>query len=248
MMAVFIRPLSHVLLNAVRSNTFASWDAAGLRGDRRNRSAGTFDVLEGGWATSRGSCTSRPDTNDAGRERVAIDSVTSQSFRWQAERSTDAGATWTTYWTMRYSRAAGTPSAPTPPDPAPACAGPEYHQFDFWVGGWSVGGARSDSKRLVGGCLIEENWFDRETGTSFNMYDPRSMRWTQIWIDTNDYRAFLQGGITNGDMLLQDPRVGPGLRITWTPLPGTRVRQLAESSSNGGVTWNTLYDLTYIRR
>jgi hypothetical protein len=214
---------------------------------RADGGTGTLDIDEGSWTSGVGTFTTRPDTRiDSGRERIRIDSIANESFRWQAERSTDEGVTWNVYWTMHYTRGSGT--SPTPADPAPACASSEYHEFDFWIGGWDVSGARSDIKRLLGGCLVEENWFANETGTSFNMYDPRSQRWTQVWFDTNNSVLLIQGGIVNGDMVLVGPRVSPNNRITWTPLPNHYVRQLGENSPNGGNTWNTIYDLTYIPR
>jgi hypothetical protein len=36
-------------------------------------------------------------------------------------------------------------------------------------------------------------------------------------------------------------------RITWTPLGGGRVRQLWESSTDGGKTWSVAFDGLYVR-
>ena len=45
----------------------------------------------------------------------------------------------------------------------PCTAGPEYQQFDFWVGEWDVevGGqkvARSRIEKISDGCIVQENW------------------------------------------------------------------------------------------
>ena len=37
------------------------------------------------------------------------------------------------------------------------------------------------------------------------------------------------------------------MRLTFTPLNSNTVRQLGESSSDGGATWKTTYDLMYHR-
>jgi hypothetical protein len=216
-----------------------------VRGDGER---GTFDVLEGTFGSSI-TLSSRSDTRpDSGRERVTFDSVTSNRFLWRAERSEDAGASWTTYWTMVYQRAPAGTVQPVPPNPAPGCTAAAYHQFDFWVGDWDINGARNIIPSRLGGCIVEENWTGSESGTSFNMYDPRSQRWTQVWIDTNGNTLFMQGGLQGNEMVLQGPRVNPGIRITWTPLSGGRVRQFGQNSPDGGATWSTLYDLMYVPR
>jgi hypothetical protein len=37
-------------------------------------------------------------------------------------------------------------------------------------------------------------------------------------------------------------------RVTWTPQPDGRVRQLWESSSDGGRTWTVVFDGLYARQ
>ena len=53
----------------------------------------------------------------------------------------------------------------SPPAPRPApCAAPEFRQFDFWLGQWTVadpGGkeqGQSQITREAGGCAIGEHW------------------------------------------------------------------------------------------
>jgi hypothetical protein len=222
-----------------RSERAGSWVAA-----RADGQLGTFDVLEGTFSNGVGTFTTRSGSRpDAGRERVRYDSISDDGFRVVFERSTDSGATWGTYGTMRYRRASGSPAVETPPDPAPGCTAPEYHQFDFWIGSWAIGNARSDINRLLGGCIIDENWSSSESGTSFNMYDARTGRWTQLWIDTNDNTLFIQGGVQDGGMRMSNPNN----RITWTDLGDGRVRQLGESTPDG-TNWTTIYDLIYVPR
>ena len=51
-------------------------------------------------------------------------------------------------------------------------------------------------------------------------------------------------------MVLEGDTAAPGgktvrQRIAWTPMPGGRVRQFWESSSDGGRTWSTEFDGLY---
>jgi hypothetical protein len=56
--------------------------------------------------------------------------------------------------------------------PASACAAPEYHQFDFWLGDWDaydVGTpdkivARNKVDRLLDGCVLREDYHGTNGG------------------------------------------------------------------------------------
>jgi len=141
------------------------------------------------------------------------------------------------------------------------CSGPEYRQFDFWLGEWDVAwvnGKPAGTNRIqavLGGCALEESWRGARgtRGTSLNYFDPVSRRWSQLWIDDTGLVLRLEGGVENGSMVLAgDARGAKGSaarhRITWTPLPGPRVRQHWETSADGGVTWTTVFDGIYVRR
>ena len=143
-------------------------------------------------------------------------------------------------------------------DPAPApCTAPEHRQFDFWLGDWDV---RGPAGRIVGrnritalhkGCVLFESWTSANgqvTGTSFNLYDAAGKRWHQTWVDSSGSLLELDGGLQDGRMVLVGAPGEAGNRITWTPLPDGRVRQLWESSADGGKTWKTTFDGYYTRR
>src|SRR5688572_965830 len=73
--------------------------------------------------------------------------------------------------------------------PSSACAQPEYRQFDFWVGRWTV--KRPDRTiaghnvitREHGGCVLLESWTGTGgvTGRSLNIFDAATKRWHQTW-------------------------------------------------------------------
>src|SRR4029079_16130199 len=82
---------------------------------------------------------------------------------------------------------------PSPPKPAPRpkpCATPEFRQFDFWIGDWSVADPQGHAvgKNVItlehDGCVLAEHWTGAAggTGSSFNLYDAASKRWHQTWV------------------------------------------------------------------
>jgi len=141
------------------------------------------------------------------------------------------------------------------------CDGPEYHQFDFWLGDWSVtaNDQLAGSNRVVsvhGGCAIQENWQGASesgiSGSSYNIYDRASGKWHQTWVDASGTLLLLDGGLVGSSMVMsgQRPSQDGGIaqhRITWTPNPDGSVRQLWEASTDDGATWAVLFDGLYTR-
>jgi hypothetical protein len=155
-------------------------------------------------------------------------------------------------------RASQNPSAAAP---AP-CTAPEYRQFDFWSGRWTVtnpAGKKAGTnviERILGGCVLRENWTgaDGSTGTSLNVYDAPARKWHQTWVDGAGGLLLLDGEFRDGKMVLEGTRPSRkgGVvqnRITWQSIGGDpdRVRQLWEASTDGGKTWKTVFDGTYAR-
>lgn len=147
--------------------------------------------------------------------------------------------------------------------PPAACSSPEYRQFDFWVGEWTVTNSKGQfagENRVVpaqNGCVIQENWTgaDGGSGTSVNGYFDGDRRWHQTWVDSRGGRLDLSGGLVGGKMILRGEvpvRGEPGRRvlhqITWERHPDGRVRQLWQSSPDGGSSWTVVFDGTYARK
>lgn len=142
------------------------------------------------------------------------------------------------------------------PGPAP-CTGAEHRQFDFWLGDWDVRGpagklaGRNRITSLHNGCVLFESWSSADgkvTGSSFNLYDADSKRWHQTWVDSSGSLLQLDGGMAEGRMVLVSAPGAARNRITWTPLPDGRVRQLWEATSDNGTTWTTAFDGYYEKR
>lgn len=152
--------------------------------------------------------------------------------------------------------------APTPAQlkPGEACPAGKFRDFDFWVGDWDVYGPKgvhvgsSRISKLLGDCVIDEHWKSAAgglEGRSHNMYDSGQDRWTQFWVDNGGNTLLLFGGMQGGKMVLlgeqPDPKAGKvnSQRITWSREAGGIVRQLWETSPDGGKTWTIAFDGRY---
>lgn len=148
--------------------------------------------------------------------------------------------------------------APTP------CAGvAERRRLDFWTGDWDVtttGGspAGSSSVQIVsGGCALLESWTSTRGGKghSLTTFNPAVGQWQQYWIgqDGNPIE-FRESTWREGSIVLRASFAASGntpateLRLTFSPVDSTTVRQHGERSIDGGRTWSTTYDFLYHRR
>lgn len=144
------------------------------------------------------------------------------------------------------------------------CSTPEYRQFDFLVGEWTVAdtsGVPAGTNRVTrefGGCVVQERWAgtDGSRGLSVNTYDAGTRRWHQTWVDNHGAMLLLDGGVTGGKMVLMGEAFGVRTRkaylnrITWQRQQGRpdKVRQVWDMSMDGGATWTTLFDGLYSRK
>lgn len=138
------------------------------------------------------------------------------------------------------------------------CAGPEYRQFDFWVGDWDVfekdaatSSARVRVDSTLGGCVLRER-YEEDTGAvgeSFTIYDAGRKTWHQTWVTNRGRLLTIEGGPQDGNMILSGAYyVGNGkevrVRGTWTPVAGG-AREVAITSSDAGKTWKPWFDLSF---
>jgi hypothetical protein len=165
--------------------------------------------------------------------------------------------------------AAVAPAAPsllaaqeTAPTAAPkACAASEHRQFDFWIGEWEVTtprgapAGRNRIESILDGCVLRESWAGAKggSGNSYNAYDRQSGRWHQTWVDNRGLVLRLDGSFADGKMVLSgDTRDSSGARvlnrITWQQTAPGAVRQLWETSRDGGRTWSVAFDGRYRKR
>ena len=138
---------------------------------------------------------------------------------------------------------------------------PEYRQFDFWVGEWDVygqGGAKAGTSKIdliLGDCVVLENWTGGGggEGKSFNKYSPEFKRWEQYWVDAQGSTTFFHGNLDGKNMVYyaETPQPDGSIlkrRLTFFNLGADKVRQFSQQSKDDGKSWQTEYDLIYIRK
>lgn len=143
--------------------------------------------------------------------------------------------------------------------PAP-CAAPQHRQFDFWIGSWNVFDPQGRQvgtnaiERVLDGCALHERWEGTgpSRGFSYNIFDRTTGRWHQSWVDNTGLLLRLEGGLAGERMVLSGTTRNPDgatvlNRITWTPVSADSVRQLWETSNDGGTTWSVAFDGMYVR-
>jgi len=146
----------------------------------------------------------------------------------------------------------------------PCMANAQAREFDFWAGEWNVyptGAQTLVGHSLVqivsGGCALLENWDASggvSTGKSLNFVDGATHKWRQSWIGSyaSGQQDFVDGEYKDGAMRFTFTTTDAqghniiGRFIFFNQGPD-KVRQFNETSADGGKTWVTSYDLTYIR-
>lgn len=155
-------------------------------------------------------------------------------------------------------------SAPLQAQPGAGCQGDStYAALDFWLGQWDVYVGEqlvgtNRITRVLHGCAVLEEWRDSEGGEGRSLFyvEPGTRRWRQVWV-TDDARQvggtkekhlvarLPDGGVRfQGELPLPDGRLVLD-RTTLTPIRPGEVRQLIETSRDGGTTWHPGFDARY---
>lgn len=144
----------------------------------------------------------------------------------------------------------------------PCMTNPKAREFDFWLGDWDVYvtgtknyAGHNKIELSSGGCALLENWdSNASSGKSLNFIDPATGKWRQTWVGSynNGIQDFTDGEYKDGAMRFvfegaQNGQKFIGRFIFYNEKPG-QVRQFNETSMDGGKTWVTSYDFTYIRK
>ncbi len=142
------------------------------------------------------------------------------------------------------------------------CAGPEYRQFDFWVGDWDVVDrdrptvviARARVELILNGCVVHELYeqTDGHKGESFSIYDSTRNQWHQSWVTNHGQLLLIDGQWSNGTMTLAGSDIGPDgkerkVRGSWERVD-EGVREVATRSADGGTSWTGWFDLIFQKR
>ena len=144
----------------------------------------------------------------------------------------------------------------------PCVNSPDAHKFDFWVGEWNVvnvagqPAGTSSVQKILSDCVVFENWTAAggNQGKSLNGFNRALGKWQQFWMDqfgnVTEYRDSEWVGESLRFIAIPFTRQGQTVhtRMTFTPIDQNTVRQHGETSTDGGKTWTTGYDLTYRRK
>lgn len=139
------------------------------------------------------------------------------------------------------------------------CTADEYRQFDFWLGAYRVEDPKgnhvgdNEVSLHLDGCMLMESWkgLAGMHGMSMNFFDPTDRTWNQVFVDNNGNPANwppLKGRLEDGAMVLWSPEGENRTRWTWTKIDEDKVRQKAESTGDGGKTWQVVWDSVYVRK
>lgn len=165
---------------------------------------------------------------------------------------------------MIFAAVAAAASSAAAQQPAPSvCSAAAHHQFDFWVGEWSVTDQAakefagvSHIESIYGGCVIRENWASEGfRGGSLNSYWATDKQWHQTWMDSaGASRHFIGGLDPEGRMVMTARQPDPGgsgkirlIRLTFTRNADGTVRQYSDYSDDNGANWKFRYDYLYRR-
>src|SRR5687767_14753328 len=131
------------------------------------------------------------------------------------------------------------------------------HEFDFWLGEWSVYWADKQGtnrvESVLDGAVIQEN-FDGDglIGTSVSVFSREDHRWHQTWVDnTGSYLDFV-GEFVNGKMILSRNGIVEGKpvrqRMVWYDITPNAFLWSWERSDDEGKSWRELWKLEYKRK
>lgn len=139
---------------------------------------------------------------------------------------------------------------------------PGFHDFDFWLGDWSVSdratGKHAGKNRIEAieaNCALVETWAGNggSTGMSLNLYNPVTARWRQVWVSAGGYSIDIEGGLKDGAMVLEGTIFYYGqkatipFRGTWTAEADGSVRQYFQQYDAKTSVWNDWFDGRYER-
>ncbi len=137
---------------------------------------------------------------------------------------------------------------------------PEYRGFDFWVGDWNVVGQAGQQLGtnkvvvLADGCIVEENWESAGggVGKSFNFYNPTTKKWHQSYMDNTGGNWMMDGELRDGVLRYEGTIYSPTgkvlVHMTFYNMGPDKVRQTAETSTDDGKTWTSVWDGMYVRK
>ncbi len=142
------------------------------------------------------------------------------------------------------------------------CSAPESNQFDFWLGSWNLTyndtvHASNTISRDLDGCVIYEHFNDptsKLNGNSWSVYNSKTKKWQQTWVDNQGGYIVLTGEMKEGKMILfTEPAIGPKgkklqYRMTFFNILKESFNWNWESTTDEGATWQPGWAIHYQRK
>jgi hypothetical protein len=153
--------------------------------------------------------------------------------------------------------------SPAPPN---ACALPEQHQLDFWLGEWelswpgdqpgAVDHGTNSIRRTLDGCVVEENFSAERSGSlrgrSLSLFDSSAAQWKQTWVDNEGSYLDFNGEFKNGQMIFARELTRNGQRVqqrmVFKNIAADELDWSWEASTDGGKTWQVKWPIHYKRK
>jgi hypothetical protein len=151
-----------------------------------------------------------------------------------------------------------------PPD---LCAVPEQKQLEFWVGDWDLtwpgekqgqtDHGTNSIHRVLDTCVVQENFSGGDAmhlrGISVSIFDVRSHKWKQTWVDNEGGYLDFVGEFKDGQMILARNAVRPDgtkvvQRMVYKNITPNEFDWSWEASKDGGKTWQVQWPIHYKRK
>lgn len=144
--------------------------------------------------------------------------------------------------------------------PRRSCDLPEAQQFDFWVGKWDLEWGDGETgtnviEKKLDGCVIVEKFDGSPSrplrGMSVSSYNADLGKWQQTWVDNHGGYLDFVGGYADSRMVLEREAVRDGRKIrqrmVWYDIEDDSLSWNWERSTDGGDTWELLWQISYRR-
>ncbi|MGZ3863339.1 MAG: hypothetical protein ACXVPF_09035 [Bacteroidia bacterium] len=144
--------------------------------------------------------------------------------------------------------------------PAP-CSSPEAAQFDFWLGDWNLtyndtAHAFNSITKEMGTCVIHEHFKDPKAkyfGESWSVYNQKTKKWQQTWVDDQGAYIALTGVFENNKMTLYtEPTIDAAgkrtqYRMLYHNITPEKFDWKWELTNDDGKTWKANWEIHYTR-
>ena len=145
--------------------------------------------------------------------------------------------------------------------PNKPCSSTEASQFDFWLGNWDL--TYNDTMHAVNlitkdldNCVIHEHFKSPSTkyfGESWSVYNPKTKKWQQTWVDSQGGYITLNGVFENATMTLYtEPFIDQKgnkvqYRMLFNNITADKFDWNWDVTNDEGKTWKSSWEIHYKR-